>query len=99
MATTHAWTIRNSSFCGNRSNNQGGAIYLSSAINNRIENTAFSNNITVAHGGALFVNVATLSLNNVFFVGNQAGVAYTGARSLATRRPLRSKIVISTTIP
>lgn len=78
MATTHAWTIRNSSFCGNRSNNQGGAIYLSSAIDNRIENTAFSNNTAIAHGGAFFVNAATLSLNNVFFVGNQAGVAYTG---------------------
>ena len=82
LSTTHAWTIRNSSFCGNRTNNMGGAIYLSSALDNKIENTSFSNNTAVTYGGALLVNAATLAINNVFFVGNQAGVTYMGGAIL-----------------
>ena len=75
---SHAWTIRNSSFCGNRTNIQGGAIYFTGAYAHKIENTSFSNNTSVAYGGAILGTSATMTINNSFFVGNQAGSTYAG---------------------
>ncbi|MEM6698383.1 MAG: hypothetical protein AAF599_08305, partial [Bacteroidota bacterium] len=85
ITSSHAWTINNSTFCGNTANAaDGGAVYCTTCFQNEFNNSTFDGNTASLFGGAMYATTATVSFDNTNFVGNQGGSTANGGAIFAT---------------
>ncbi|MEM7131246.1 MAG: BspA family leucine-rich repeat surface protein [Chloroflexota bacterium] len=85
ITSSHAWTVDNSSFCGNQANAaDGGAVYCTTCFQNQFNNSSFSGNTASLFGGAMYATTAVVSFDGTTFVGNTGGDTADGGAIYAT---------------